>query len=90
MTPSGLSSRPDTEPEDKPYLEGFRALNGSRAGGFAEKPPLQVSEVVAYLHLIGEDRPGERLKFLRVMQLMDGVFLNHEAKKAAAEKVAGK
>lgn len=85
MTPSGLASRPEVEPDDLRYLDAFRALDRSRAGGHGGPLPLSIQEVHAFLLLVGEGRADERLKFLRMMQRMDDVFLKHAQAKMEAE-----
>lgn len=83
ITPAALLDRPGLEAaEDLPYLDGFRALNGSRPYGQFGPMPIPIADVHAYLMLVGEDRVEERLRFLSVMQSMDGVFLKHEAERS--------
>lgn len=82
ITPVALLDRPELEAGDLPYLDGFRSLNGSRAYGQFGPMPISIADVHAYLMLVGEDRVEERLRFLSVMQGMDGVFLKTEVERS--------
>lgn len=86
ITPSGLANRPSITSDDAQYLNGFRHLTHSRAYGQYGPLPITLTDVLSYLHLIDEENVGERLKFLRVIQNMDGVYLEHAAKKAEQSK----
>ena len=84
ITPSGLTERPAIRQEDLPYLDGYRFLTRSRAFGEYGPLPISMTDVLAYLELVKEDGVDERLRFLRYVQDMDGVYLEHAAKLAEA------
>lgn len=79
VTPSGLAERPVVHQEDRPYLDGFWALARGRAHGQFGPSPIPVTEVQAYLALVKECGVDERMKFLRLVQKMDTVYLEHAA-----------
>ena len=86
IIPSGLTNRPSTTSDDAQYLDGFRHLTRSRA--YSQYGPLAITltDVLSYLHLIREENVEERLKFLRLIQGMDGVYLEHAAQKSESSK----
>lgn len=47
---------------------------------------VSIADVWAYLALTEEDNVAERLKFLRIIQGMDSVYLKHAATKQAASE----
>lgn len=83
ITPSGLLERPDLLNEDLNYLDGYRFLTRSRTYGEAGPNPVAIADVQAYLSIIREDDVEERLKFLRLVQELDQVYLSHSAEKLA-------
>lgn len=67
---------------DQAYLDAFFSLSHSRqSAGMGGPSPILVSEILAYLALEGIDSRDERLKYLRIVQLLDSVFLNDAADK---------
>lgn len=86
VTPSGLRDKPRVRQDDVKYLDSFRLLACSRGWGESGPQPITVVDVHAYLLLIEESEVDERLRFLRFVQGMDSVYLDHIAKKAAAKK----
>jgi hypothetical protein len=83
ITPSGLRDRPSLDKGDHTHLDGYRFLTRSRTYSEVGPNPITVSEVRSYLQLVEEDRVEERLKFLRFVQDMDSVYLEHAAAKQA-------
>jgi hypothetical protein len=45
--------------------------------GHASPTPLQISEVLAYLQLVGIAEVELRSKYLRILQTLDRVYLKH-------------
>lgn len=86
VTPSGLANRPSITNDDTPYLDGFRHLDRSRVYGQYGPLAITLTDVLSYLQLITEENVEERLKFLRVIQNMDGVYLEHAAQKSELSK----
>lgn len=82
VTPQGLASRPPVMDEDLPYLSGFRALSRCRVQGQYGPRAITMVDIQAYLLLTHEEGVEERLKFLRIVQDMDGVYLDHAANQA--------
>ena len=77
ITPPGLQSKPQLDPEAAPLGEMFLLLNGSRTYGFSGPNPLQVGEIKAMLDMVGEDDVERRLFILWVIKQMDTLYLNH-------------
>lgn len=69
-----MQNRPRLKPEDVPYYDAFSSLNASRQAGVAGTEPIPVSEVLAYLHLVGIASPDARSKYLRLIQKMDATY----------------
>lgn len=49
---------------------------------------IPISEVLAYLHLMGIASIEARSKYLRLLQMMDSTYLNYVAEKQAASQPA--
>lgn len=84
MKPGPLLSRPRIKLLDKEYLDAFHTLSKSRPRDMAGPGAIPVSDVLAYVNLVGVASGEERVKYLRLIQQMDDVFLEHareEAKK---------
>lgn len=86
VTPRALQERPRLEPGASPSWDAFWLLSGGRGSGMQGPLPVALSEILSYLHLIGEDRSSERLKLLRIIRNMDAAFLSHIAKKNGVAK----
>lgn len=56
-------------------------LHVARAFGAAAPHPIAIAEIHALCSILGIVRRSERLKYLRLIQLLDGVFLAHWAEK---------
>lgn len=85
-TPRALLDRPRMEPGTNPYWDAFWLMSSGRGSGMNGHLPIAMSEILSYLHLIGEDRSSEKLKLLRIIRNMDTVFLSHFAKKNEVAK----
>lgn len=46
---------------------------------------IKMSEIVAYLDLVGEMCPEERPRFMRLMQLLDSVYMEYEINRSKTE-----
>ena len=74
--------RPKILKKDEPYLDAFEACSRSRQpGGMGGSGPILISEVEAYLRLLGIDSPPERLKYLKVIQNLDSIYLADAAER---------
>lgn len=68
--------------KDESYLDAFQACSRSRQpGGMGGSGPILISEVEAYLRLLGIDSPPERLKYLKVIQNLDSIYLADAAER---------
>jgi hypothetical protein len=83
ITPQALLNRPDLPIELVPTYNAFTILNYARGGNMAGQQPIKVSEVAAYLALIGETCREQRARTLRLISEMDSTYMAHQAKKAA-------
>lgn len=72
--------------KDVPYQEAFFALSAARGSGMGGPNPIPVSELLAYLNLMGIASYTARSKYLRLVQQMDSTYLGHCAEKAAQTK----
>lgn len=77
--PAGYLKRPRIRSVDHEYLEAFDSLHRSRKMGHSSPEPVQVSEILAYVMLRGIVCAGARVKYLRLVQLMDQAYLDHWA-----------
>ena len=76
-----MKNRPRLKPADVPYYEAFSALNSARPVGASGNEPIPVSEVLAYLQLVGIASPDERSKYLRLIQKMDATYKAYVAER---------
>ena len=83
VVPAALASRPTLKKEDLPYQGAFLSLHSARTFGMSGPDPIRVTEVLAYLELVGIASPEHRAKYLRLIQTQDAVFLENHAEKAA-------
>lgn len=70
----------DEKPEDVPewltfYETAYQRLAGSRSYTLTGPGPIPVSEVLAFCVLVGMDSPDERMHMLRMVQIMDALYL---------------
>lgn len=79
ITPVALLNRPRLQPKDVPFRDAFYALSNSRPASMGGAGAIPVSEVLAYLQLVGIVSVAARSKYLRLVQAMDQVFLDHMA-----------
>jgi hypothetical protein len=73
-------------PDVVKYHDAFRHLGASRHYGQGGPLPIAVSEVKAYLDLVGIESPRTRMKYLRLIQRMDQVELAHIHNKLQANR----
>lgn len=84
--PAPLLNRPYLKVRDARYKEAFDVLHSSRTQGFSGQNSIQVSEILAYLELVGIDSQQERVKYLRLIQKLDDVYFAYVAEKRQATK----
>lgn len=68
-------TRPALRNEDRRYYDAYRSLSASRNWNQAGPMPIPVSEVWAYMEMVGIDDHETRLKYLRLVQGLDAVEL---------------
>lgn len=49
--------------------------------GYSGPNPIAIADVAAYLSLVNEDSVTERMRTLRLVQMMDTIYLNHVTEK---------
>ena len=81
VKPAALKSRPKLRLTDAPFAEAFFALSSARTYGAAAPNPISISEIWAYVSFQGIASQAERSKYLRLIQLLDQVYLTHWAEK---------
>ena len=69
-------------------MQAFDTLSRSRQVGMSSPQPLQLREMLAYLELVGIHERQQRLRYVRILQTLDDVYLAHvlESTKAATPK----
>lgn len=82
MKPGPLLSRPRLKRQDAPYLDAYYCLSAARTAGFGGADPIQVSEIVAYLNLVGVSGAEERARYLRTIQQLDHTYLTYARERA--------
>lgn len=80
VRPAALRKRPKLLLTDRPYADAFHALHTARSFGPAAPNPIPIQEVSAFCVLLGIAPASERAKYLRLIQLLDKVYLAHWAK----------
>jgi len=87
VVPPPLLRRPKLKRDDQDFLSAFYACNHSRqSGGMGGHNPITISEVRNYLDVVGIDTTDERAKYLRVIQLLDSIYLTDAAEKVKAQQ----
>lgn len=85
----GMPDKPKLKYGDRHYLDAFYHLHYSRDyGSMGGARAIKMAEILAYLDLIGESGRDERPRFMRVIQLLDSVYLKYAAEKAKANEKA--
>lgn len=82
MEVQALKERPHVTPWISEYWDAFQILSSSRIVHQGGIGPIPLSEMVAYMdatYLVDVD---ERLKFIRMMQSLDRVYVTHINSKA--------
>lgn len=69
--------RPALRSEDKRYYDAYRALSASRMWSQIGPSPIPVSEVNAYMDMVGIEDPETKLKYLRIIQGLDAVEIKN-------------
>lgn len=59
------------------YYDAYRSLSASRIWSQIGPTAIQISEVRAYLDLVGIEDPQTKMKYLRLIQGMDQVEVKH-------------
>ncbi len=77
--------RPSLKDRDRRYYDAFRSLSSARTWSQVGPNPLQISEIAAYLGLLGLEDPDTRMKYVRLLQGLDLV----EMKSIRAKTKAG-
>ena len=68
------------------YFDAFRYLGASRMWSEVGPHAIQVSEVAAYVGMAGITDPYTKLKYLRLVQAMDRVELEHINRKTVSKR----
>lgn len=79
-----LLTRPKLLVKDAHYHEAFCALSAARASGMNGPNAIAISEILALLDLVGIASVDLRPKYLRLIQKLDRVYLDHCAEKNTA------
>ena len=83
-----LMNRPRLRFEDAAFMQGYYSVHQARTSGHSSPNPLAVTEIAAYCSLLGIASRGERLKYLRLIQDLDQVYLTHWDSSQPSRKAA--
>lgn len=81
ITPLALQSRPQVPLSGRDYINAFFTLSAARQHSMSGMQAIQMAETLAYLQLAGVDGVAQRMRYVRLLQRMDGVYLRHIAEK---------
>lgn len=84
--PRALALRPKLVGKDAPYYMAFHSCSRSRPVGMSGGGPIPISEINAYCQLVGIASVPEKSKYLDLIQGMDRIWLDHQAKQQPAKK----
>ena len=90
MEVKALQNRPKLSRWVAGYWDGFQCLSGSRAVTQAGIGPIPISEIVAYMEAIYLRDVDERLKFIKMIQALDTIYVNHINEKAKQKSEAAR
>ena len=77
MEVEALKNRPHVSMWTAEYWEAYKVLGGSRIVHQGGIGPIPLSEIAAYMDVVGVRDVDERLKFIRMIQALDGVYVTH-------------
>jgi len=89
MEVQALQNRPALNRWVAEYWNAYQILGGSRMVHQGGIGPIPLSEIVAYMETIYVHDVDERLKFIRMIQSLDNVYVAHindRAKKRAEQQ----
>ena len=78
-----LDDAPSADADTAWFVQAFSRLNRSRGGGMGPGP-VALSEMCAYWREVGAIGPLD--EFIDVIQALDGMWLERQAAKAAAQR----
>jgi hypothetical protein len=76
-----LKNQPGLTQWTEHYYSGYMVLTSSRPMGMGGPGAIPLTEITAYLDLIGERDDDERMRWVRLIRSMDSVYLQHQASK---------
>lgn len=82
VTAGPMKSRPRLKSEDVVYYNAFQTCSASRPVGPAGVCAIPISEILAFLQLVGIALRDERVKYLHLIQELDHIALDHWAEEA--------
>lgn len=78
-------TKPALRSEYRRYYDAFRSLSASRIWSQIGPNPLQISEIRAYLEMVGIEDPETKMMYMRLIQGMDQVEVKHIQAKSRAK-----
>lgn len=84
-TPPALLNRPVLKPHLAHLLEAFYELSSQRMIGEVPQP-IQISEILAYVDLLGVIEPEDRQQLLKAIRTLDAAYLEQIRESMAAKK----
>ena len=85
MEVKALKERPRLTPWIIEYWEGFQVLGSSRKTHQGGIGPIPLSEIAVYMDTMAIRDIDERLKFIRMIQSLDRIYVKHINAKAKSE-----
>lgn len=82
IEPDALRTRPELPTELASTYNAFTFLNKARGGNMAGEQPLRLSDIAAYLAVVGETCQDRRIRLLHLVSEMDGAYLEFRSKQA--------
>lgn len=85
MEVKSLEERPKLSMWVQEYWDAFQVLSGSRIVHQGGIGPIPLTEMVAYMDATYLGDVDERLKFIRMIQSLDSIYVKHINEKAKRE-----
>jgi hypothetical protein len=89
VKPAPLLSRPRLKQQDRPFYDAYYTLAAARSAGLSGPEAIPVSEILAYVNLLGISSQEERMKYMRLIQQLDLAYLAHMREKAEQNRPPG-
>ena len=86
VMPLALTNRPLPTAWTAPYYAGFMLLSDSRNSGMGGVSSIPLSEILALLTLYGIEDMDEQETWVRMLRVLDSIYVSHYADKAEKQR----